>query len=267
MTLLPIDKTLLKRTALVLALASACAGASAAALPQFTLNPAGTTPALNGSSFTADNLLVSDYSTVTFASGTFTDTGFLSISAAQLAGSTFTPAGLNTDYGLYIAFTGSGTTVGTDPTTAPTIGTFTSLNYTLYGYNGTATFDFSGNTPTTSAMNPVALASGSLIRGSAVTIPNGDGTFTPSGSAKLSMSTSSTGFFSAPAPFYNLGLTAFANTSSQVEAFAGGFRIRQGGGSINFASAVPEPGSYAMLLAGMGVIGFVARRRRPRSMA
>jgi hypothetical protein len=33
-------------------------------------------------------------------------------------------------------------------------------------------------------------------------------------------------------------------------------------GSINVTSAVPEPETYAMLLAGLGLVGFAARRRK-----
>lgn len=32
--------------------------------------------------------------------------------------------------------------------------------------------------------------------------------------------------------------------------------------NLTLATAVPEPGTYAMLLAGLGVVGFIARRRR-----
>jgi hypothetical protein len=244
----------------LLALALAAASASASALPQFTWDPAAA--GLNGSSFTADNLLVSNYSTITFgANNAFTESGYLSVSAAQLGGTTLPSGGLNSDYGFYIRFDGAGTlTQNGNPGQVSTSGTLTSLSYTLYGYNGTASFGFSGNTPTETAANEVALASGSLVLGTVATTPLGDGTFNPSANAKLTMNWLVPGFQTS-LPLYNMALTSFSNTTSQVEPFAGGFRIRQGGGSINFAAAVPEPSTYAMLLAGLCAVGFVARRR------
>jgi hypothetical protein len=37
-----------------------------------------------------------------------------------------------------------------------------------------------------------------------------------------------------------------------VEPFDGGFRVNNGGGNLNFASPVPEPETYALLMAGLG---------------
>ncbi|MDY0744428.1 flocculation-associated PEP-CTERM protein PepA [Paucibacter sp. R3-3] len=248
--------------AAVVAMGAVGAAAQAATLPSFTIDPSAI-PGVSSPAFTANNLIVSDYAAVTFNGGTFSDVGFLSIQSAQSATGPVATSGLNSAYGFYIQFTGSGPTPAGDPTTDFTKATFSQLSYTIYGYQGTASFGFSGTTPTTTATNVVALASGSLISGSAVTIPNGDGTFTPSGSAKLTLSLTPAGeaFFTSPDTFYNLASTAFSNTSSQVETFSNGFLIRQGGGSVNFASAVPEPGTYALLMAGVGVIGFVARRK------
>ncbi len=261
----PAELKSLRNVAATLALAAAGSVAGAAVLPSFTFNPGGV--GLNGDAFSANNLLISDYSTVTSTGSSFTDVGFLSISAAQTSAGTFTPDGLNSDYGLYIAFSGTGTSSPGDPTTDVTTGVFTSMSFTLYGYNGTATFGFSGDTPTTTAVNPIALATGTLISGKALTYPNGDGSFTPTGSAKLHFVVQQPGFFASPTSFYDIASTAFANTSSQVEPLDNGFgfRIRQGGGSVNFASAVPEPGSYALIIAGLGVIGFVARRKSGRA--
>ncbi|MDR7268974.1 hypothetical protein J2X20_001603 [Pelomonas saccharophila] len=242
------------------ALMTFCVAASAA-LPTFNFNPGAV--GLNGASLTADNILISNYSTVTIdPAGTFTESGYLPITGFQLSGSALTPGGLNTDYGLYLAFTGTGTTTVNDPTTTFNFGNFTTLTYTLYGYNGTASFGFSGNTPTETASGEVALASGTLISGSVLTVPTGGGTFSPSANAMLTVSLTQPTFFS-PDPFYSVALTAFSNTPSQVEPFAGGFRIRQGGGSLNFAP-VPEPGSAAMLLCGLVAAGFLGYRRQGR---
>ena len=251
---------LFQRTAVALGMLVACASASA--LPQFTLDPSAA--GLAGAVFTGDNILISNYATVTFDGfGGFTDTGFLSVSAMQLGGQTFTPVGLNSAYGLYFAFSGAGTTTGGNPTTGPTSATFTSLTYTLYGYNGSASFGFAGNTPTETAANEVTLATGSLIFGSAGTIPSPGG-FTAFASVKADFVVDPTqqAFF-FPNPFYDLAFAAFINTPNQVEPFGNGFRVRQGGGAINFAmTPIPEPETYALMLAGLAAVGFVAGRRR-----
>lgn len=252
------------------ALTLAGASASVLALPSFTLNPA--SAGLAGTAFTADNILISDFSTVTITGSTFTDVGFLAVSSAQLAGGTFTPTGLNSTYGMYIAFTGSGTTSTGNLGTTPTFGSFTRLDYTLYGYNGLASFGFTGNTPTETASGEIVLGTGSLVAGSGSvsTLPSGGGTFTPSAAATLTFTAAANraGFFSAPNPFFNTAFAAFTNTVPQVETFDGGFRIRQGGGALNFAQTVtpiPEPETYALMLAGLvglGAIRSASRRRR-----
>jgi hypothetical protein len=252
-----------KRTALALGLAAL--SMSASALPSFTFDPAAVS--LAGTAFTADNLLVSNYSTVMASGASFTETGYLSVTGAQMGGGLATALGLNSTYGLYIQFTGAGTTIfGTDPMTGPTVGTIDSLTYTIYGYNGSATFGFdAGHMPTTTAAGAVALATGTLIAGTGnVTTTVSAPSFSPTANAKLTMTVdpAATGFFVSPSPFLDTVLTSFSNTSSQVALFNGGFMIQQGGGSVNFAAAVPEPESYAMLASGLAVVAFLASRRR-----
>jgi hypothetical protein len=256
-----IPKAQAKRTALAVALAALCSSVSA--LPAFTFDPGGV--GLNGAAFTADNILISDYATVKFGAGnTFTETGFLSISSAQLGGLTLLPGGLNNSYGLYISFSGTGNTGPGDPSLVGTSGTFSTLNYTLFGYNGSASFGFdAANNPTETAVGEKILATGVLQSGTVSTAPAGGGDFTPSAAASLTFATAAgtAGFFISPTPFYNIALSSFTNTSSQVSRFPGGFKISQGGGSFNFQAApIPLPGSYALVMAGLCVVGFTKLR-------
>ena len=241
------SRNLFARTLLSVALGVAYSSSNAlTTLPEFTWNPAGA--GLSGTAFTADNVIVSDFASITLSGSSFTETGYLPVSSLQLNGQSVAAGGLNSTYSLYFQFTGAGTSNGP----------FSSLNYSLFGVNAVPTFGPGG---TISAVpGAVQLASGSLVSGGTGTINNLPGaaatvTFVP---------TANSGFFVNPnaASFYSTALTSFINAEGTVTPTANGFMIDNGGGSLHFAGVIPEPETYALMLAGLAVVGFVARRRR-----
>jgi len=241
------SRKLLARTLIAVALAGAYSGSYALTnLPEFTWNPqaaglAATAP------ITADNIVVSDFASVALSGPSFSETGFLSVSSFQLNGTAAPAPGLNGSYSLYFQFSGAGTNNGP----------FTSLNYTLFGVNGVPTFGPGG---TISAVpGAIQLATGSLISGSTGTIGG-----LPAAAATVSFVPTNSAFFTNPnaASFYTTALTSFINAEGTVTPTASGFMIDNGGGSLHFATPIPEPETYALMLAGLAVVGFVARRRR-----
>jgi hypothetical protein len=255
------------KTFVAVAIAMACSAASA--LPQFTFN---TTSVGGTGSVTADNILLSDFSTVSFgANNTFSERGYLSFTGYQLGGTTLAAdAGLNSSYSLYVMFNGSGTLAGTIPvgsTGSLTGGSFSSLTYTLYATNGATTF--TSDSVTSTGSSTVVLGTGSLGTGDGtVTSGTTNGAVTSAGAtvSNTSFLANSGSFFAAPVPFYDLAFATFSNTSTQIVSSGTGFTIVNGGGALNFAvSPIPEPSTYALMLAGLAVVGGVARRRKSRA--
>ncbi len=254
------------------ALVAACSTTAwSADLPDFTFTPSAV--GLTGAPVTADNILISDFSSVTFTGATtFAEQGFLSITGFQLGGVNVVAGGLNSTYSLYISFNGTGHNTlgnsGSNLNTTVTAGVFDTLNYSLIAAPSNSTFGFIGTTPNVSNSPPQqTLATGSLISGNVVSSPaNGNTAFVPSANATLTFvqAAGKQGFFS-PQPFYNVAFSAFTNPVSTVTPNGNGFIITNGGGAINFAP-IPEPETYALMLAGLGLMGFVARRRKPNTI-
>ena len=196
----------------------------------------------------------------------FVESGFLT-KASFANGGTAVPSQLNAStpngYGIYGLFniTGSAAPNGAGGINA----TFSSLTMTLWAdpLQNTA-LGFSGNNAviTGGGTDDLQLASYTLAAGEAHVfggLAKGDFntvlnlTLTPFGKT----------FFVSPPTFYPQEQFG-GNTETLVGAsLTGSFTASAtGAGTELFIAAVPEPETYAMMLAGLGVVGFVARRRK-----
>ena len=133
-------------------------------------------------------------------------------------------------------------------------------------YSNTASLPFSA-VPFSDRYNFVFPVGGSVASGSAVSV-NVSGLLNISNvqvslfnAANLLLASGGVGVSSQ---LFNTPLTAGASYYYTVTGTANGAV----GGAYSFiasASPIPEPGTYALMLAGLGVVGFMALRHRDRS--
>ena len=249
--------------------------ANAAAPIDVTWNPSAT-PISTAAPFTFDNILINTYAAIDITGGgtAFSEQGFAELTVFSNNGlptsipTASFPGG--TAYTLYISFTATGTQTAGIPST----GSFTSLNYQLLGAPGVTTFADSNNDGLfeVTGAPTITLATGSLASPGSVSLT---GTFPdallPAASVLASFvpNPAFAGFFVNPNATQILDLSAaFTNTGSVISFFPlGGTNFRlslNGGGGNATLSAVPEPDTYGMLLAGLGLFAFIARRRKQK---
>ena len=148
-----------------------------------------------------------------------------------------------------------GTLALTDDTYNFSMSVFGLTGGTSAGTTGTAASMFHIHGPATTAQNSGVMVG--LDNPALFTFLNSGSTLLVGGSNVVAP----TGLFSGPS-FQMSFLTALRSSLAYVNVHT--FLNPQGAvrGQLIEVTAVPEPSTYAMLLAGLGVVGLVARRRR-----
>ena len=168
----------------------------------------------------------------------------------------------NTDVDLYRIFISDPTSFSASVTSA--IGNFDSVlalfnggGYGIYANDDARLGDRSAGLPAGSFLGPQASGWYYLaVFGLDVTPVSGDG-LTPDHYIGPEVSAPFTQVISASGPGGASPLTGWApEDPNEVESLNEGYRLR-----LSAVSVVPEPETYAMLLAGLGLIGTMVRRR------
>ncbi len=195
----------------------------------------------------------------------FVETGAGFFSTFQLGiGSPVFGSGLNSDYKLYAEFVGTGNVAQTG---AIVEGDFTTFNLTVR-------LDPQGDTNFTSQTSRLLVGTGNDLTVLTGTLSQGefrvDTSGLENGGFDVLLNVQTVGSFFAGAAFANgMSLADFNGVNSFItglsipgEGASNSVRI-EGSGNLTVA-AIPEPETYALMLAGLGVVGFMARRRKNR---
>ena len=262
MTFSTFTSTLLLATGLTLA-------AAAQASPvQVTFDPG--TAGLAGGSFAADALTGGEFSRISnqvpALDGSFGwhEVGYLHITGTLLNSNPVVPTGLDSAYTLYIAFDIHGFQ---PPGFGP--GYSTSATMSLYGADGVSSFGFDGsnNAFVSNVNEPVLLATTSniAIQTAASVVGVSPLALDLSATVQANYHPAVPGVSS---PAGTLGLDGrFLHPSAGVQVLYGGgaFLVTGGTDVLAFTTAVPEPASAALLLAGLAAVGASLRRRAARA--
>ena len=276
---MPLNVKVLTRVAQGAGLGCLLAAASASAAPiTFTWDPQGA--GLGTPSETvigpADNFTAVDLATINLASSGFTEFGSLNIDEFLLGSGLAPSDGLLKDYSLLVGFSGTGGAITVPDVGMSSTAPFTSLNYTLYGYNGIPTPTITPTTNVDIANYPglVPLAYGSLLTGTATltNVPPAPGQIPPlySATANLNLTMNpctaaglgnngvgnslctgdESSFFASPSPMdISLLIGNFSATTSVTTLSGDTLTIDGGGGNLTLASeaSLPEPATLMII--------------------